>query len=127
MLEDLKFTEAIQGYSEYIPYLGAEGDSRLYHKGEEGHFQFKLIHFIGLTTWSNGTQYPDDWDTNPTTRCEVLAHGIGYFDGTRHLYFTCDNDDGSSRGYWYYPDLNLLSFLAEKIKELEVKYKCDRR
>lgn len=52
----------------------------------------------------------------------LVAWGRAYFDGIRHLYFTCDGDEvkedsKGNYGYLYYPDLKFIQTLIEMEKE----------
>lgn len=126
MLPDLDFKEAKEDYTLFKDLSSNNyPDTRLYYKGnkEERTLYFKLIRITSMVSWSNGVQYSDNPDENPTTRAEVLAHGYGFFDGVRHLYFTSDADDCS--GYWYYPDLILLKKFADALLELEIEFGCN--
>lgn len=51
----------------------------------------------------------------------VIASGVAYFDGVRHLWMSYNKDEGAN-GYLYYPDIKGLIAIMQKLKELELKY-----
>jgi hypothetical protein len=51
---------------------------------------------------------------------ETLLHGIGAFDGVRHLWF--GTKESANEGYFYYPNFDLYIKILTEICKLEKKY-----
>ncbi len=60
----------------------------------------------------------DIWDC-PELRVEPLFNTTAYFDGVRHLEFNRESEDMA--GYIYYPDMQGLIDMFEKLREIEVE------
>ena len=86
---------------------------RLYiDRGEEGHVFYALaVEFVSSVS-------EDTW-TCPHLTVEPLFNVTAYFDGVRHLEF--NREAGDMAGYIYYPNMQGLIELMQKVREVELE------
>jgi len=88
-------------------------DTRVYYRAEDGKngFVFYACHVVSHSG--------EVWNYEQS-KVECLFWGVARFDGARRLYV----GDGvtGAEGYLYYPDLNQLSAILLKVKELETRF-----
>lgn len=53
---------------------------------------------------------------------EIIAEGVAYFDGLRHLHLRQSNENPQWNGYHNYPDVCSYIALFTRLRELEVQY-----
>lgn len=82
-------------------------------------FNAMAIEFVSCSTTS-----PAIWDC-PELRVDQLFRVTAYHDGVRHLEFNRESD---MPGYIYYPNMQDLISLFEKVREIELKIcrDCDQ-
>jgi len=82
-------------------------------------FNAMAIEFVSCSTTS-----PAIWDC-PELRVDQLFRVTAYHDGVRHLEFNRESD---MPGYIYYPNMQDLISLFEKIREIELNIcrDCDQ-
>lgn len=74
-------------------------------------------------------EHMEEYWSNPTLDCHIIFEGYAYFDGIRHLHVHSKRNDTNGErnydGYFYYPDVLLLSEVLIVLKELEKKFCWD--
>ena len=99
--------------SEYTAMLECDGgNARLYISERENGFMAHAVEFVCCTPIDNLNHWENE-SLEVITIFEVTA----YSDGVRHIEF--NRNDGDMDGYLYYPDMDNLILMLQKIKELE--------
>lgn len=90
-------------------------DGFLHRKGcEEKHgFDFAAVEWI-----SSNAEHNDIWAND--TEVSFLFNGIAMFDGVRHMYLGCDQNEVF--GYVNYPNLEILIDILKEIRKLEIEF-----
>lgn len=86
----------------------------IYYKpnAEDGNgFKFKIVH---------NTVIENTVTEVIKNECEILFEGVAYFDGIRHLYI--GNNLTDNKGYFYYPEVDVLIALLEVLRDLENEF-----
>lgn len=118
-IEHYKFLEltwddkTLVSESEYVKI--EKSMCRIYHKPYYTGFVFICVEEI-----ANFSSYPNR-SFDEFSEVNILFKGKAYYDGVRHLYFGVEKDP-EEQGYFYYPDLELLSNSLIELKKLETKY-----
>ena len=94
------------------------GNYRLYIDIEPEYKHF-FAYAVQFASCSGDTE--SIWDC-PILEVTPLFNVTAYFDGVRHLEF--DRDDKDMPGYIYYPHMQCLIELMQKVREIELKV-CD--
>jgi len=88
---------------------------RLYVERGDNKFYAMAVEFVSCSD-------SDIWNCE-LLRVEQLFEVTAYFDGVRHLEF--NRYAGNMAGYIYYPDMDGLILLLQKVRELEAEL-CDK-
>ena len=89
---------------------------RIYHRPYGTGFDFICIDTVSGKLNGGFDEY---------TEVRILFKGLAYYDGVRHLYFGVEKDP-EDNGYFYYPDLGLLSNSLLELEKLEIKYNLQK-
>lgn len=97
------------------------GNYRLYVDKEPENFCFYSI-AVEFLSCADGS---DVWGCDDLV-VEQLFNSTAYFDGVRHLEF--NREAGDMSGYIYYPDLQAISEMLAKLREIELEIcrDCDK-
>lgn len=95
-----------------------QGNYRLYVVKEPENKCF-FAYAVAFARCSGDTE--SVWDC-PVLEVTPLFNVTAYFDGVRHLEF--DREDKDMPGYIYYPDMEYIIKLMQKIREIELSI-CD--
>ena len=99
--------------SEYEATFESEcGNSRLYVSERDNGFMAHAVEFVCCTPMDNVSH----WE-NKSLEVITIFEVTAYSDGVRHIEFNRNN--GDMDGYLYYPDMDNLILMLQKIKELE--------
>lgn len=118
-IEHYKFLEltwddkTLVSESEYVKI--EKSKCRIYHRPYHTGFEFICVEEI-----LNFSSYPNK-TFDEFSEVNILFKGFAYYDGVRHLYFGVEKDS-EDNGYFYYPDLGLLSNSLLELEKLESKY-----
>ena len=119
-IEHYKFLEltwddkTLVSESEYVELENSV--CRIYHRQYGTGFEFICIEEIA--------NCPDK-SFDEFSEVNILFDGAAYYDGVRHLYFGVEKDP-EEKGYFYYPNLDLLSSALLELKKLEIKYNLQK-
>jgi hypothetical protein len=98
----------------------SRGNYRLYSDKGDRAFWTLAVEF-----YSASADFKNPWD-DPDVMVAPLFNTTAYFDGVRHLEF--NREAGDMAGYIYYPNMDGIISLLQKVRELELKIcpNCDR-
>ena len=92
---------------------GEHGNRRLYVEKGVDSFAAHAVEFVSCVPVDN----TDTWD-NKSLVVSTIFEVKAYSDGVRHLGF--NRNGGEMDGYLYYPGINDLVLMLQKIREIEL-------
>ena len=100
--------------------LECKGNYRLYVDRFNGGFYAVAVEFHSCVGGNENI-----WDSDDLKVCQ-LFNVTAYFDGVRHLEF--NREDKELAGYIYYPNMDGLISMLQKVREIEIEMcrDCDK-
>lgn len=124
MIEVPFYREILNDYPKELvhtwEYIKIGKDCRLHYKTIK--YNDKIYGFYFHSVLWCGNDWVKEYDDKDNFEkknviAETLLHGISNFDGIRHLYF--GSEQSENKGYFYYPDLDLLNKIIIELAKLE--------